>query len=297
MNNPDTILISLKDFSIEPPASLYPGILQKIEQEETALTKKIVVLKDCSILPSQADKVFQDILMSVAGVHDTTNLQELKDYPIQPHKEIERKVIQKVISKEKASIIFILKRVTAVAAGLVIIFAIWKLLETKNPTAIPQSFANTKSVSNPAPSISDTFINITPAIKNPIVSNTKLTKAPLNKHTVSIVQVNGENIKIIDNDFIKSFASFTNNIPSFIYAPDNEKVSLRVDKTTSIEISSGMRSMMQKMYRTKRNGEPRSVAKKMKKRLLKWQQIDTQYFDNIPGKNPMDPLDLGNIIF
>jgi len=283
VNNPDTILISLKDFSIEPPASLYPGILQKIEQEETALTKKIVVLKDSSILPSQADKVFQDILMSVAGVHDTTNLQELKDYPIQPNKEIERKVIQKVISKEKASIIFILKRVTAVAAGLVIIFAIWKLLETKNPTAIPQSFANTKSVSNPAPSISDTF--------------TKLTKAPLNKHTVSIVQVNGENIKIIDNDFIKSFASFTNNIPSFIYAPDNEKVSLRVDKTTSIEISSGMRSMMQKMYRTKRNGEPRSVAKKMKKRLLKWQQIDTQYFDNIPGKNPMDPLDLGNIIF
>lgn len=113
------------------------------------------------------------------------------------------------------------------------------------------------------------------------------------------MQIDDEYIKIRDNDILASFASFIGaNVPSFVFNEQkNENVKLRVDNSTSISISEGMMKMMRKMYGTKRNGKPTHKSKRIKKRIEKWQKADKAYFDIKPGKNPFDPIDLGDLIF
>ncbi len=283
---------------MEPPALLYTNIIKKLEQEDQAFDKKIEILKDHSIPPPEAHKTFEQVLLSIETAPLESKLRELKEDAQQADKKVQKRIFKRTFLNRKTVIIPIFKKAIAVAAGLLFIFAIWKLLDTQKTTTLPQSIAHINPSAAPAPIKKDSAAMITAAIKNPLQPKYKNSKPAPATHSLSIMQVNGEDLKIIDNDIIGSFASFANNkIPSFIFAPDQEKVILRIDKSTSISISEGMRTMMRKMYSTRRNGAPRNVAKKMKKRLLKWQQIDSRYFDHIPGKNPMDPIDLGNIIF
>jgi hypothetical protein len=102
----------------------------------------------------------------------------------------------------------------------------------------------------------------------------------------------------VDDNLLTTFASFSyQTVPEFLLKESTEDVLIRVDMYTSINISKEMRSMMKKMYETRRNGKSTRKAKKQKRKLAGWQKADTKYFDAKLDKNPVDVLDLADFLF
>lgn len=315
MNNADNILSYLKDFSIQPPGELYQRITQSIfaEEEHTdeQLNKTLSQLQDYQITPSQSEQLFQNIYSRIVLTPIEEKAAELKHREVEPPTGFFQKIWLRINSKkQKAVLVPMAKRVIRVAAAiLLILVATWSIITFKNddPTKDKMAASNTANTPLALPHDSSSFtktdsINSLKTNTTKLAQNSKKDKRSNLKNgkgSFTLMQIEDEYIKIRDNDILASFVNFTEqNIPSFVFDESkNENVKLRVDNSTSISISEGMLKMMRKMYGTKRNGKPTRKSKRMKKRIEKWQKADKAYFDIKPGKNPFDPIDLGNLIF
>ena len=125
------------------------------------------------------------------------------------------------------------------------------------------------------------------------INTTRKIIAPKQK-TISI---NGENITVLDNDYLLTFASFMpDKLPLFLQAETPVETQITIDKYSYFNITDGMGAMMKKMYATKSTGAPTRSAKKQKIKLENWKKADSAYFMQNSNLNPLDPRDLGNLI-
>ena len=317
MNNTDKIVSNLKDFSIQPPDDLYQRLAEQLfkPQEEQLYPVETTLgkLKDLQITPTHTEELFKNIYSKIALTPQEENLSTLKDNKVAPPTDFFRKIWLRITGKQQpGKVVSFTKRAIAAAAVLLVLVAAWWLITftTKDhnggqyaTSTLPAS--SLKPHVTPSKSDTGSISNITPGSTKTTASsyasqNTgNRRKNSGAKSSFTLMQIEDEYIKIKDNDILTSFASFTSyNVPSFVFdESQKENVKLRVDNSTAISISEGMLKMMRKMYGTKRNGKPTHKAKRIKKRITKWQKADKAYFDVKPGKNPFDPIDLGDLIF
>ena len=319
MNNAENILPNLKEFSVQPPGELYHQIVERIycpeEEKADQLKEFFIELKNLQITPQKSELLFQNIISEVSKNPIDVTVASLKDTRVAPSADFFQKIWLRISEKQTPGKVVPMPRraIAAAAAIILMVLATWSIINYRsndvqskadfttsspagNSLASPIPPPPNKTDSNTKASKNDLTLANKPGIaKNKIIEKKYTTR----KSTFTLIQIEDEYIKIRDNDILASFTSFTSaNVPFFVFNEQkNENVKLRVDNSTSISISEGMMKMMHKMYGTKRNGKPTNKSKRIKKRIEKWQKADKAYFDIKPGKNPFDPIDLGDLIF
>ena len=319
MNNAENILTNLIELSIQPSGELYHRIIEHIycpEEEKADQLKEIFAeLKSLQIAPQKSELLFQNIFSQVSKTPIDVTVASLKETRVKPPGDIFQKIWLRISAKRTPGKVVSMpwRTISAASAIILLLVATWSIINYRsNDVQIKEDLATSSpagnSLASSAPSLLTktdsnnkanknalTLANNTSTAKNKFTKN----KYTAGKSTFTLMQIDDEYIKIRDNDILASFASFIGaNVPSFFFNEQkNENVKLRVDNSTSISISEGMMKMMRKMYGTKRNGKPTHKSKRIKKRIEKWQKADKAYFDIKPGKNPFDPIDLGDLIF
>lgn len=283
----DTILKQLKDFEQRPPLALFDNIKelvhcapQEVVSDATLVTDaKLAELKHHTISPPAY--LFQKIMEVIKGIGQPAKVVPLNTY----------------------------LKIAAVAASVLLLFGIWKLIDNNpQPSGNEGEIVQHSTPSVPAP--------IVPAVEDIVIGANTTTKTeskkshsfaafkrssivdlPLVPDTFSIL-IDGAAFVVKDNDLYSTFTSFDyNNLPAFIAAPEPKPYTLRIDKSTAINLSESMVGMMQKMYRTRSSGKPTRKALRMKKKMDKWKEADQTYFDKHVEKNPVNPIDLGEFLF
>ena len=103
-------------------------------------------------------------------------------------------------------------------------------------------------------------------------------------------------IPIPNGDFIYLLTSFTyEEAQTFLQDIDN-KPTLTLNKFSYVNISDKMRDFLQLMYKTNRNNKPTRKARKAQATLNKWKKQDEAFFDQTGNKNPMDIIDLSELL-
>ncbi|MBS1661737.1 MAG: hypothetical protein JST68_11890 [Bacteroidetes bacterium] len=111
------------------------------------------------------------------------------------------------------------------------------------------------------------------------------------------VILDGHPIRLIDNDPLFTFISFRYpEIGGYMDAKKEEDLTIRVDRYTNITISKQAAAMIREMYMTRSNGKPTRRARKTRQKLEDWKRTDEKRFDGALPFNPIDPLDLGELI-
>ena len=90
-----------------------------------------------------------------------------------------------------------------------------------------------------------------------------------------------------------SFQTNQGAVENWINSTGEKRIT--IDEYSTLHVSDRVVNMMKALRETKANGKPTRKAIKTKKRMEKWKQKDEQYFSK--DKSPLDPIDLGKLIF
>jgi hypothetical protein len=276
-----TILQKLKDHSVSPPAEIFDSIHKAIaevksEAAENEPLKAIIALREKAVLPPAF--LFDNII--AAG---------------------------KI--KSPAKVVPFKKYIAAIAAALLLFAGIAIVFKLSNKKDAAQNDGIAKQSGGQSLPTDDHSIKDTVAIakdKLPLISPNNALAHTTKKYGSNImrktgtatVEADGDDLIIKENDLLYSFTNFNyNNLPAFITSDNTDAVKVRIDGSASITLSEGMVMMMKRMYKQKRNGKPTAKARREKRKLQRWKNADTKFFDKNVEKNPMDPMDLAEFLF
>jgi hypothetical protein len=267
MTGQDNIWRNLQDYELNPPPEALSRLqeLLKAEQERDAATGQ--------------------------GL-----LEGLGHYQVQPPERV-RASIEKIIFRKPIS--FYAWR--AAAACILLAIAGWGIYRfsaprqplpvAANKTTAPAPANNNAAVAPPALPVIDSNTHA--------VTKADTAAAPNNTYTpYHSLRIEGQSFALANNDLIATFTSFQyNSIPGFLTNPIDREVKVNLDRYTNLVISRPMAQLLKSMYQLKSNGDPTRRARKRRERLEKWKKADEQYFDQSPKNNPLDPVDLAEILF
>ena len=331
MSNNNTILHDLKGYSIAPPAFLFDNIKNKIEEDNTNITKSLKSLFDHSVVPLTGAISFDAIMSRIKTTDQLNTFKPLKEYEVSPPfsfaklMEIIKAMVATISIKPTAKVISFsanFKRIAAAAAVILMCFVGYLTYKNSSVNGRKGSVAsntttpiNTTSnvIAPPAPDTTAiTSNNPTLAFIGNSNNNAKnkfgnardgkqkmffgASPTPVVAAPTEFL-INGSKFTIIDNDYLATFASFDEtNLPEFLRADKPVATQITIDDYASITITEGMGAMMKKMYKTKKSGKPTRRARKQKEKLEKWKKADADFFNPNANLNPLDPIDLGNFI-
>ncbi len=331
MENNNTILLNdLKGYAIAPPAFLFDKIKNKIEEDDSNITNTFKSLVQHAVAPPAAAISFGNIMNRIKETDQLSTFKPLKDYEVAPPfsfaklMEIIRGMVTNTSIKPTAKVISFsanFKRIAAAAAVLLLCFVGYLTYKKSTTTSGEESIATnpvTPAPNTPTPSVviplTDTAVitNNNPTLA--FIGNNKRNKfdngrdgkrkmffgsAPAVSSVPAPTEflINGSKFTIVDNDYLATFASFSeSNLPEFLRVDKPVATQITIDDYASITVTEGMGAMMKKMYKTKKSGKPTRRARKQKEKLEKWKKADAIFFNPNANLNPLDPIDLGNFI-
>jgi len=122
--------------------------------------------------------------------------------------------------------------------------------------------------------------------------------APSGKGIRPAFSIDGQTIRVTDNDLLATFTSFTYpDVPAYLTRNTGKPLKIYIDQYTQLYVSKNMLDMIKVTYQVLPNGKPARKARKMKRRLDNWKEKDQKRFDKDNGANPLDPVDLAEFIF
>lgn len=299
-----------------PPEAAFEKICDLLNQQADDVTgDSLHVLNQYEIAPP-ADILLlieQDIFERRED--SLASFASLQSYEVAPPVNQFEKIVEKafVVNKKNsvstpALVVSIFYRYRAVAAILLVALATWGVYSLLNKSAVKedaivlepgkkQPTVHTTDDTTAAVAVIEDPVNKVTDKTYPVIYSAKVYKAE-NVFYSESVSVDEYSIPVIHNDLMATFTSFSpDKLPSFITDDKEESTAIKVDGYTSISVSSAMKAMFKKMYKTKRNGKPTRKARKQKAKLERWKKADSIQFDNTLGHNPLDPLDLADFIF
>ncbi len=327
-NNINISLKNVENHSITPPAFLFENIQKRIVDEDAAQDARVKsMFKD-------EDKVYTDtpsfdtIFKKINDSDAINQFKPLKQYEVKPSitfdtlLNIVKNALYTTTDTTKVISIFSFKKVMSVAAAILVLIAgyiSFKKVYPKNDIAL--SATNITSLQN---ATANKSLSVTDSImpgkieKEAIINIEKQTNKKTNQHyseaafhnknkteavsknimafAAPTIKIGDSTFIVIDNDYITTFASFSESIlPVFLQAENPVATSIYIDKYSNINISENMAAMMKKMYKLKKNGNPTRRARKTKEKLEKWKVADNNYFDSTLN-NPLNIIDLGEFI-
>lgn len=320
LNNGKKILPDLKDHEVQPPSFLLDNIMQKIEEDADAGFKKLFApLSSHSISPRQ-DLLASHIEPQIKSL-STHPLKALKDHHIAPPVQFEKMLTGAKEAPQKAKVFRLgeySRKIAAAAAVIILGGGAYFIYQNKQGSTVDSGTNNPVAV-NTAPAGSNTTppatIVVPAPATNPVIAPkgnstaiasaqpARSRKGPEEKTAFSTgkpapaFSIDGSRFAIKDNDYLATFASFTEeNMPAFLRADKPVATAITVDKYTSVNISEGMAAILKKTYKTRKNGKPTRRARKQKEKIEKWKKADADYFNQNSTNNPLDPMDLGDFI-
>jgi hypothetical protein len=330
--NNNILLHDLKDYPIAPPAFLFNNIQNKMEEDNTNLTKTFKSLFDHSVIPSTSAVSFGSIMDRIKNTDTLNTFKPLRNYEVTPPfsfatlMDIIRRMVAIPSIKPTAKIISFsanFKRIASAAAVLIMCFGGY-LIYQKSASNVEQnknsnnSIATIPSTNTPATTPQITDSETTQNTNPPLAFISTNIYTPKNKFGTgrdgiqkmifgaspsfnpplpAEFLINGSKFTIVDNDYLATFASFNeSNLPAFLQVDNPVATQITIDDYAAITITEGMGAMMKKMYKTKKSGKPTRRARKQREKLEKWKKADADYFNPNANLNPIDPIDLGNFI-
>lgn len=302
MTNQQDIFKRLAEYEVEPPAAVWPRILQSFDTGVNA---------DADILCGNLARIQSITVQAPLGsyefiidsVLDPIGLSRLQYFETKPPDFILNRIFEDFESKKGNTSTRKVKKLADyklhAAAVLILLFISGWL--------IYKSVLNNGQPITPAPVAKDN-LPVIPILKDTsaklvlIDKKGKIKKSlPVSHFSQATIMIGEDkfNINIADNDILTSFASFTyNTVPSFIEKEKKDKsFSIRIDQYAAITVSEPMSEMMRNMNTFRKNGKPTVKAKRERKRLEKWKKTDEKKFDKKIENNPIDPIDLGEFLF
>ncbi len=323
LNNGKNILPDLKDHEVQPPSFLLDKIRQKIEAEEDAAFRKVFApLAGHNIFPKE-DVFSKGIAPELLLIDKNTGtLQALKDHQVPPPVQFEKILAAAKEESSQTAKVFNLgnysRKIAAAVAVIILGTASYFIYQntqhnkalngTDNIVAANDNQPATKSFADTLPRTQQPSNgsvkgnNETAVVSNDLTRNPRKAKSELSTpfytgRTGPRIGINGSQYTVKDNDYLGTFASFTEtSMPSFLRTEKPIATTVTVDKYTSITISEGMAAILKKTYKTRRNGKPTRRARKQKEKIAKWKKADADYFNQNSTNNPLDPMDLGDFI-
>lgn len=128
--------------------------------------------------------------------------------------------------------------------------------------------------------------------------NDQVRKNDPKKSVSSLLSVGDEQLTIIDNDILYSFASYSyHRTPRFINEGSTSDLFVVVDEYSNIYLTVYMQKILSDVYKVNSNNRPTRKARKAKQKIERWKETDAFYFDEHLNNNPLDPFCLGDFIF
>jgi hypothetical protein len=320
LNNGKKILPDLKDHEVQPPSFLLDKIRQKIGEEEDAAFRKVFApLAGHSISPKNDlfnERIAPEILL-IDNNRDA--LKSLRDHQVTPPVQFEEMLATAKKNAQTAKVFKLgdySRRIAAAVAVIILGAASYFIYQNTQHNKALNGTDNTVAsngngpVNKPADTLPATQQtpglvqknNETAIASNGLPRNSRKPKSELSTpfytgRTGVRIGIDGSQFAVKDNDYLGTFASFTEaSMPPFLRADKPVATTVTVDKYTSITISEGMAAILKKTYKTRRNGKPTRRARKQKEKIEKWKKADADYFNQNSTNNPLDPIDLGDFI-
>ncbi len=333
MENNNTILLhDLKSYSIAPPPFLFDNIKNKIEEDNSNLSKKLKSLFEHAVMPPTEAISFGAIMNRIKNTDELNTFKPLRNFEVAPPfsfaklMEIIKGFATNSSAKTTAKVIPFsanFKRIAAAAAVLFMCFVGYLTYQksatseqqngennapiavtpSTNTTPVTPPLADSISKQNNSPQLA--FIGNNGNAQNNYSSGKEGKRKMFFGAATTVAApaapteflINGSKFTIVDNDYLATFASFNeSNLPAFLQADNPVATQITIDDYASITITEGMGAMMKKMYKTKKSGKPTRRARKQREKLEKWKRADSAFFNPNVNLNPLDPIDLGNFI-
>jgi hypothetical protein len=321
LNNGKKILPDLKDHEVQPPSFLLDKIRQKIGEEEDAAFRKVFApLAGHSISPKNDlfnERIAPEILLIDKN---RGTLKSLRDHQVTPPVQFEEMLATAKRNSQTAKVFKLgdySRRIAAAVAVIILGAASYFIYQNTQHNKVLNGTENTVAVNDNGPTnkSADTLPGTQQPSNGLVKKNDEAAVAsnglPRNPHkakselstpfytgrTGTRIGIDGSQFIVKDNDYLGTFASFTEtSMPPFLRADKPVATTVTVDKYTFITISEGMAAILKKTYKTRRNGKPTRRARKQKEKIEKWKKADTDYFNQNSTNNPLDPMDLGDFI-
>jgi len=302
MTNHQDIFKRLAEYEVEPPAAVWPRILQSFDADVDAgdgiLCGSLTRIQSIAVAAPLGSYEF-----IINNIIDPVGLSRLQYFETTPPDFIFNRLFENIESEKRKSSTGIIKKLAGykfhiAAAFILLCISGWLIYKS--------AINNGQSITT-APVAKDN-LPVVPVLKDTSVKLVLVDKKARIKKNHSVLYSGNATIMIgedefkfnvTDNDILASFANFTDNtVPLFIKKQEKATAfSIRVDQYTAIAVSEPMSAMMSNMNTFKKNGKLTAKAKRERKRLEKWKKTDEKKFDKEKGNNPIDPIDLGEFLF
>lgn len=302
MTNQQDIFKRLAQYEVEPPAAVWPRILQSFDIEKNAdpdmLCGSLTRVQSMTIAAPLGSYEF-----IIDNVTDPLGLSRLQYFETAPPDFIFNRVFETIESGKRKTSTGIIKKLSEyklyVAAAVILLFISgWLISKSVNSNGHPITPASVVKDNLPAvPVLTDTLSKLVLVDKKSSIKK----RHPVLYSGNATIMIGEDEFKfnVNDNDVLASFANFTDNtVPLFIKKQKKPTpFSIQVDQYAAIAVSETMSAMMSNMNTFRKNGKPTAKAKRERKRLEKWKKTDEKKFDKKAGNNPIDPIDLGEFLF
>lgn len=302
MSQPFDILRRLQDYELLPPPEVVAGL-------RSALTLEMNRAQESQ--ESGSDGINEGISIHTGCIERVGQLEI--ELPSFIRAAIESRLREK--SPDKGSgikKIFSLYPYRSAAACLILLIACWGIYRAKHTQpaatlAVTHKVNPALSETKPPVTQNQNAVSIDSAAEKkvagnlPAAENTKTGSSGakmVKLKQVTSFSIAGQGFPVVDNDLLVTFASFNyGEIPAFLFGNEDKEVKIHVDQYTNIVISRAMAATMKEMYQVKSGGKPTRKARKTREKLEEWKKKDIAHFDQSPGSNPLDPIDLAKFIF
>ena len=283
----------LQDYEISPPTGLFVKLWKKIKRNVPEKQHVQTEFQETANVPENS------------ASSDLSNLKsytspDLKPPPYNFQKIKEAAAVNKSDSgnlpvHSKKAIHFNYKLLAA-AAITGVIFLTYHLIGNGN---LYWKSNNTRSVTTDSRFDSTLHSNTKNGLSSTTGNKNLKTKNPLLKSNLIyasyFISKNG-NSTLHDNDFTYTLTSFTyDESISFLKKLKKDKL-ISLNSYSYLNVSEKIAVFLKEMYEVTDKGKPTRKAKKLKHKLAKWKKKDESYFDRNPQKNPLDIIDLSELI-
>lgn len=300
MADTNKIFKSLQQYAVNPPPELYPGLWQKINslpQPDKALLQSILDNSDTAngndLTGTGQEFAALQSYIDKENIPPPFDLQKIK----------EALANNKPLSAAPGRSVAVRWLYRAVAAAILVtgVVLIYVNIGGNKETTVT---GNNNQQAHPAIGKkeqvaelkdSNTLIN-----KHDITVNTNKGNTGISQQEKQTPVVTGNTLSgttILNDDFFYTLTSFTTNEAAAFFSGLQKDKKVTVNNYCYVNISDEMAFFLKQSYAVNRRNKYTWKARRMRAKLNRWKKADEKYFDNEPGKDPLDITDLSEFLF